>query len=47
MGWEKTLGNGKNWLLPEKMGKTRKLSFFQNTCLKSMLNHWQINDGMF
>jgi hypothetical protein len=29
MGWEKTLGNGKNWLLPEKMGKTRKLSFFK------------------
>jgi hypothetical protein len=46
-GWEKTHGNGKNWFLPRKMGKTGKIAFFQNTCLESMLNHWQINDRMF
>jgi hypothetical protein len=36
---------------PMRMGKTgfyrEKFPFFQNTCLKSMLNHLQINDGMF
>jgi hypothetical protein len=42
--FEKTHGNGKNWFL---LGKTGKIAFFQNTCLKSILNHWQINDGMF
>jgi hypothetical protein len=45
--FEKTHGNWKNWFLPGKMGKREKLPFFQNTCLKSLLNHWQINDGMF
>jgi hypothetical protein len=30
-----------------KMEKTGKIAFFQNTCLESMLNHWQINDRMF
>jgi hypothetical protein len=45
--FEKTHGNGKNLFLPGKMGKTGKIAFFQNTCLKSILNHWQINDGMF
>jgi hypothetical protein len=45
--FEKNHGNGKNWFLPEKIGKTGKIAFFQNTCLKSILNHWQINDGMF
>jgi hypothetical protein len=45
--FEKTHGNGKNWFLPEKMRKTGKIAFFQNTSLKNMLNHWQINDGMF
>ncbi len=38
--WEKLVFTGKN----EKNGKN---CLFLNTCLKSMLNHWQINDGMF
>jgi hypothetical protein len=29
--FEKTHGNGKNWFLPGKMGKTGKIAFFQNT----------------
>ncbi len=43
---KKTHGNGKHWLLPGKMGKTGKIAFFQNTCLKSILGCWQINDEM-
>jgi hypothetical protein len=45
--FEKTHGNEKNWFLPGKMGKTGKVAFFQNTCLKSILNHWQILMGCF
>jgi hypothetical protein len=45
--FEKTHGNGKNWFLPAKMGKTGKIVFFQNKWLKSILNHWQINVEMF
>ncbi len=41
--FEKTHWNGKNWFLPEKMGKT---AFFQNTYFKSMLNYWQKNNGL-
>ncbi len=39
-GLGKNPGNLKK---PMGMGKT---GFFQNTCLKCILNHWQINDTM-
>ncbi len=39
---KKPMGMGKNGFYREKWEKREKLSFFQNTCLKSMLNHWQI-----
>ncbi len=40
-GWEKKPGKFEKW------EKREKLPFFQNTCLKSILNHWKINDEMF
>jgi hypothetical protein len=33
--FEKTQGNGKNWFLPGKMGKTGKLPFFKIYILKA------------
>ncbi len=46
-GWGKNPGNLKNPWEWEKLVFTGKNCLFQNTCLKSILNHWQINDGMF
>jgi hypothetical protein len=48
MGMRKTDVYREKWKKTGKMEKTGKISFFQNTCLKSMLNHWHIhNNGMF
>jgi hypothetical protein len=44
MGMGKTGFYREKW---EKREKREKLPFFQTPCLKSILNHWQINDGMF
>jgi hypothetical protein len=41
--FRKTNGNGKNWFLPGKMGKTGKTVFFWNKCLKTKINYRQIN----
>jgi hypothetical protein len=43
---KKPMGMRKTGFYREKWEKREKLPFL-NTCLKSMLNHWQITDEMF